>query len=253
MAVPREMRKRQRELDRMYQGFLLWAMQDEDKRSQKAVARAMNMADATIRGWRKKHDWGDRVADPSCSAIAVDLYRKRYHAKGGGAEIALVAHNMSIEYDAAKPREYANETARAVDVHLQIEAERESRRSNERVERLGKVLDGVLVKVGRGLGEGSIEPRVSDLGHVIRGYTSIMELAMKREAMASSAGEEGESVAASQRVLQALDKGGDVLEAMEQDAEEVLLIVRSLRTASEESNVVPFPGTRREAAAGGDE
>ena len=249
------MHRREEEDERHHRAFLLWAMQDPEQRSLRATARAAQCSDNSARKWRGKFGWEERVADPEHSRHAADLYAELYHTRLGGREVRLVEERMEVPY--VPPMEEAKtEIAKANDLYEQVERE-EARaafveKSHERTKKLRTVLDATLTRVGQGLASGAIKVKPSDVNMVIRGMQVIEEAEERRLAMLPSPEEDStdssDNVATSQRILQAQRHGHDILPALEEDAEELLLAVRTLRSHEQHSNVVPLP-----LRGGGDE
>lgn len=258
VAKVRESMRRQRDQnERHHRSFLLYAMQHPDHRSLRAVANAMRASDNSIRKWRGREKWEERLTDPEHCQHACDAYATLYHSVLGGKDVEIIRERLGGTY--VQPEEgEKNELARAVDMYEQHDREAaammystEARRRNES---LRGVLEGVLAKVGEGIADQSIKPKASDISTVIRGFESLDRSEVRRLQMLPSSddGEKGggDVMATSQRVLQAQASGGDILHALEEDAEELLLVIRTMRTHEEESNVVRFPEGAQEAAEG---
>lgn len=255
MGAPEAMHRREGEDERHHRAFLLYAMQSEENRSLRATARALGASDNSVRKWRKKHDWHDRMTDPEHCRHACDLYASTYHAKLGGRDVAIIQERLGAPY-VAPGEEEKSEIARSVDLYDRVDREEAAaafdKAARSRNDRLRTVLDATLGRVAKGLTDGEIKPRPSDLGTVIRGYKLLEESEARRLNMLPSADDEengggqGENVATSQRVLQAQANGEDVLDALHEDAEELVLLLGALRTHERESNLVPFrrPGQK---------
>ena len=258
MAKVRESMKRQRgQNERHHRSFLLYAMQAPERRSLRAVATAMRASDNSIRKWRGKEAWEERLTDPEHCQHACDAYATLYHTVLGGKDVEIIRERLGGSYTPPAEDE-KNELARAVDLYEQTDREAaakiyqsEARRRNES---LRQVLETTLTKVAEGLTGGDIKPKPSDISTVIRGFDMLDRSEVRRLQMMPSAddGESGggDAMATSQRVLQAQTNGGDLLGALEEDAEELLLIIRTMRTHEQESNVVRFPEGAQEAAEG---
>lgn len=252
--------RRADEPEHAHRAFLLWAMQSVEKRSLKAASRAMNKPDMTIRKWRKRHDWDLRIeGEPNHEIIAARLYSDCYHRINGGKEVRLVMQNMAVRYEGniEPPEEEKTEVAKAVDLYEEIEKENQRKDSKDRLRRLNLVLDGTLARIAKAIAEGDLKPQLRDLGNVIRGY-AMAESSELRQLSMLPGGERGkDTVADSQRVLLARQRGGDVFQAMREDAEELLLIIRTMEMASDMSNVLPFEpkrgGSRKKNEDGEDE
>jgi len=203
------------------------------------------------------YDWAGRITDPEHCRHACDLYADLYHRKFGGVEVQAIKDRLGCEYN-EPDEEVKDSVARAIDAYEGIEREAYQRQvvaeGEQRAKRLRQVLDGVLTKVGQGIfskdEDKQLKVKVSDIPTVVRGYEALERSEARRIAMVPSGESEiqqGDSMAyeSSQRVLQAEQRGGDVMAALEEDAEELLLAIRTMRTHESESNVVQFPGTKR--------
>lgn len=257
MGAPANMQANEFEDVRHHRAFLLYAMQRPDDRSLRAVARALSASDNSIRKWRDKEGWDDRLGDPESCRHAVDLYAQLYHTKLGGREVSVIAERLGSPY-VAPDEKSKSEVARAVDLYEQVDRESAvaalQQDTAKRNDRLKKVLDGTLARVGQGLASGEIKPRPSDIGVVVRGYELIEQSEARRLAMLPSTEDgkqRGGELAVSQRVLQAEQNGGDVIGALIEDAEELLLILRTLQTHEAASNVIPFKAAKRAGEGNG--
>lgn len=255
MGAPQVMHRREGEDERHHRAFLLYAMQEGERRSLRAVARALNASDNSVRKWRQQGGWHKRLDDPEHCRHACDLYAELYHRKLGGRDIAIIKENLGAEYVPPDEAEKSR-VARAVDLYEQVDREEAmytfQREANKRNDRLRKVLDGTMARVAQGIASNEIKVKPSDLGTVIRGYELLERSETRRLSMMPTAGEgEGnqERIATSQRVLQAQARGTDVLAALEADAEELLLVLRTLRAHEEESNVARPLATQGAAGA----
>lgn len=262
MGAPESLQRPEEMPERHHRAFLLYAMQDPDaekaskRRSLRAVARALNASDNSVRKWRDKEGWEDRLGDPEHSRHAGDLYAKLYHSKLGGREVAVLKERLIVPYQ-PPGEEQKTELAKSVDLYEQVDRETAqqlfNKESTKRNQRLKQVLDGVLVRVGLGLKSGEIKPKPSDIGTVIRGVELLERSEARRLAMMPSSedSDRADPVATSQRVLQAEANGSDVLEAMVEDTQELLLILKTLQTHRTESNVIPMDPALRAAKGTG--
>lgn len=271
MGAPQQLHrlKAEGEGERHHRAFLLYAMQDPNNRSLRAVCRATKASDNSVRKWREKYRWEDRMGDPETCRHACDLYAELYHAKSGGREIGVIRDRLGSPY-VAPDEEAKSELARAVDLHEQLDRESAAaafnRKAAERNKKLQQVLDAQLAvigaqlaQVGREIAKAQQEGRPvelpagmaikpSDVSTVIRGLEMLERSEARRLAMLPSGGDDdqgggqgGQVVPVSQRVLQAREQGGDELAAIEDDLEELLMIVRTAREHERSSNVIPLP------------
>ena len=260
--MPRaDLLQRPGEDDRQHRAFLLWAMQAAAKRSKRRVSLALRVNEKSVRNWYQTHAWEERVRDVEAPRHASELYAAEHHTRHGGRELRVIEDLLAAPYEEPPT---AAKTAKAKIADAVEEVEREEERKRERaklktrMERVETVADATIVRLGQRLAKGEIDLKLGDLGHAVRAYQLVEEMQLRREAMmpdpnAKAAGENGVTVAAtSQRVLLAQKNGGDVEAALEADAEELLLIIRTrreqLRVARAQVNggVVPFPDRSEE-------
>lgn len=250
MSAPKKFHRVKGQDERHHRAFLLYAMQHPDQRSLRAVARAIRASDNSIRKWRGKEKWEELLGDPETCRYACDLYAELYHSKLGGADVSIIRDRLGAKY-VPPGDEDKNEVARSVDLYEQLDRESELAKWNantvRRNGRMERVLDGTLGTIGRALAKGELKVRPSDIGTVVRGYELLEKSEQRRLAMLpSTEGGEGVSpVATSQRVLQAEQRGEDVLAALTEDTKELLLIFETLQTHNAESNVIPFNSAKR--------
>lgn len=263
-------RKAEGEGERHHRAFLLYAMQDPP-RSLRAVSRATKASDNSVRKWRTKYEWEDRLGDPETCRHACDLYASLYHTKSGGREVEVIKERLGAPY-VPPGTDQMTETARAIDLHDQIDRESAaaaySRKAADRARKLQQVLDAQLAvigaqvaQIGQAIAKAQREKaplelppgmslKPSDIGIVIRGLEMIEKSEARRLAMLPTGEDDGQGggqgsqvVPVSQRVLQARESGGDELAAMEEDLTELLSIVRTAREHERSSNVIPLPRT----------
>lgn len=240
-----------------HRAFLLWMMQAPSKRSSRATARAMDYSDARVRQWRQLYGWEERsqAMGAGSDTLAARAYAMQYHRLSASKEVALVAKYMVVQYLppgspapglAAGPPQAAppplSEKAKAVELHDHA-AEEEVRGRRTRQTHL--ILDAVTARLADALGrdkDGKLKPfkvGVPDL---------LVVQKLRRDLDANTvAGGTGNPLATSVRVEQAAQSGGDVLGALAEDHAELGLILGTLQTATEASNVLPFPGGRQVA------
>lgn len=257
--------RRPDENERAHRAMLVWAMLAPEHRSQRATSIAMGCSDNAIRKWRVKHEWDQRVPDPETNvgacADAVAVFRGLYHARLGGEQVNVIRERLGAPYPDLPDAE-KSVIARGIDLYDKVEREAERKRYNDetrdRNKRVKMVLDATMVRLGQALTRDDVKVTVRDLPHVLRGYELLEGSEVRRLMMLPDPAEEdtessskGEPLATSQRVLQAKSSGGDVLAAMIEDAEELVVILRTLREHETSSNmsgkVVPL---RREATSG---
>lgn len=225
-----------------HRALLLWVMQTPSLRSQRAVARSMGKADGTIRLWRQGGHWKERAesAGEHADQVALDLYRTEYMAEFGEIEIPHVAKgvvrsigdlNMKDPLAAATEmvrqnvRHAVNNTLAEVN-QATAQAVRERQADNKTVaKRHVRLVDGALGYIAKKLKDKDIKVSVRDIPMLLECRDRLSHLVEGHSA--------GDGVVVeSARVKHAKETGGDLLNAMYEDAEECVLILGALRTRS---------------------
>lgn len=81
-----------------HRAFLLYAMQDDGRRSGRAAMKAVGKSEATARLWKARFGWDQRLVKygETAQARACQMYRTMYFAHHQLREHAAVAHKMSV-------------------------------------------------------------------------------------------------------------------------------------------------------------
>lgn len=224
-----------------HRALLLYAMQDEAKRSCRATARAMSRGDKTIRRWRTKHDWDDRIdaAGLTCCLDAIRRYRSKYFHRYGPRELRCIERNMATPV--FEDEEQAIDGEGPATKHaVQRSLESEDVRLQDR--RHMAALDMAIAKVVRNIQDGGVKLSARDLPV----YMKLRQAIADRLAPAPVA-QPGGKLVESTRVRMARQDGTSLVEAWHEDALELVAITSALR-ASEEAgaDVVEFPGEREQ-------
>lgn len=235
-----------REHEKAHRAFLLWMMQDPGKRSIRAAAHAVGYSDAMLRKWAVLHKWAERemAIGAGADALAARYYSTHYHHVRKGKEVdQFVQGRMAIQYlgpDASAPGLASgpplavpvpmSSKSRAIELHGDIHEDRVVKRKKQ----LHMVLDAAVVRIQESITKNKMRYSVSDLVTVTK---------LRRELEAGSMGAQTSNpMATSIRVEKAAAEGGDILAALAEDHDELGLILATLATATEASNVLPFPG-----------
>ena len=101
-VLPEKMQPRVNENDRAYGSFLLWCMMAPTERSKRLLAKAMGIADSTIRYWSQKHRWNRRMEGvPRCEWEAVKAFRQLMDLQVGSGQAAALRVAMDVVLDRA--------------------------------------------------------------------------------------------------------------------------------------------------------
>lgn len=80
-----------------HRGFLFWAMQDPSRRSMRAVSRALDVGDITIRRWRAKRRWDERMKVEASDRLAWAEYLGRYVDAYGIDGMGVIQPLMDVQ------------------------------------------------------------------------------------------------------------------------------------------------------------
>lgn len=218
--------RRPREREKHHRALLLYAMQHPEKRSTRAVARALSVGESTVRGWRRRLHWDERSSGPESEESAVALYRRLYLPSHGPAELPEVADRVSVPMS-AKP---SNQPPPATFQDDITEADKIARReilrrqSNDRAvrEKHLNLVDGAIGYVVKQLQEDKIRASLRDIPTLL----NMREVLSGGDMPSDVGGVAIETV----RVRTTRQAGGDVLEAMAEDLEEFRIIIDALKT-----------------------
>lgn len=85
-----------RETANEHRGFLLWAMMMPERRSYRAISRAIDVGDVTVRRWASKNRWLERVQVANADRLAWQEYLGRYAETYRLQGIALIQGSMDF-------------------------------------------------------------------------------------------------------------------------------------------------------------
>lgn len=219
-ASPLARRKGESEL--AHRALLIYAMQTPNKRNMRATARAVEKANSTVRGWLKKFDWEDRITRPTSDAEAQQLYRALYFEKVGMREIAMIEKNI------VSPISVVGNTTRPIadTVKRTIEETKPPPKSSVFEDEIKRkhlaLVDASIGYIAQGLKSGDLRRSLRDLP---------LLMTLRREITGEGKEEEAQNaqpVIESARVRYAKSVGGDIVEAMYEDAQELVAILGAL-------------------------
>lgn len=215
----------------LHRGLLLYAMQHPEKRSLRAVARAVGRSESTIRGWAKTWSWDLRIEVSQCEETAISIYRRDYLPEHGATELPEVEENVALPLSASPAQEPPPSTVvadlRKADAKVQKEILR--RRDDRKKTRRKHVdlVDGALGYLVKQLQDGKVRANLRDIPVLLQTRALLT-------GEAEDVGATGSLGVETARVRIARESGGDVLEAMWQDLDECRVILGALRTRKEE-------------------
>lgn len=215
---------------RQHRALLLYAMQHEPRRSQRGVARAVSVAEGTIRNWCSTFSWAPRIAGTAgrVDEQAARMYRELYAADYGPTELPEVADRVIVPLgvqprDAGvQPLSEVEENIREADRLARDEILRKRRGDDEVRQKHVKLVDGALGYVVKEMQAGTIRASLRDIP------TLLQCRALLSGEVAASGGGTGTTIE-SMRVRVAREQGTDLLDAVYEDVEELSVILGALR------------------------
>jgi hypothetical protein len=246
------LRRRDRETEVGHRAFLLWAMQDPERRSVRACGRAVGRSEACLREWRGKHEWDGRA--DACGKLATVkasvAYRLLYYGEMRLREIVEVETLLPAPFLPDTPipsgATIGDQVSEAIRPRKPDEDARRAKEQEQKRRHLALV-DGAIGLVAKRIAAGEVKVTLRDV-------PLLLDL---RARMTSEVGP-GESgmaavVVESVRVRSARESGGDLLAAMHDDALELCTILGALRSASEVHAELLQQRGPTTAALGGDD
>ena len=222
--------RRKKESEVAHRSFLLWAMQLPEKRNVRLTARSIDRSEATLRDFKKRWEWAERAKNITSDTEAQALYRKLYVKKFGTTALEVVEHNIAtpISKIGTVPKSVAEIVQKTIKTQ---KSEMKKKDPNEvmRQKHVG-LIDAAIGYIAAGLRDGDVKVNLRDIPLLIQTRNMLLQLDEKNKAP--------ELILESVRVRQAKDTGGDVIEAMIEDAEELTMILKSLRIAKRDEEYI---------------
>ena len=213
--------KRKGESELAHRALLLYCMQTPSKRNMRGTARAVERSNSTVRGYAKTWDWSERIVGPSRDAEAQQLYRQLYFDRVGMKEIAMIEKNIvaPISVMGNSTRPVADTIQRTIE---ETKPPAKSTVFEEEVKRKHLALvDAGIGYIAQGLKSG-------DLKRSLRDLPLLMTLRRELTGEGKDEKETGGPMIESARVRYAKNTGGDIGEAMFEDAQELVAILGAL-------------------------
>lgn len=254
--TPKEALKRFTSKGYRHRAFLLYCMMDDHRRSYRLVGRCLQRSEACMRIWSKKDDWHGRIAavGEGIQTLALREYAKHY-----GAHLvhdaASVESRMSIPFrpellppsveDDGEIVSDMGARGPATREHLKQEIRRETEAAKDSlatVRRFSLLLEALLGRASQQIASGRMKVSARDIPALIRAHQEIAGL------LSGAPTGAGEMVQPSVRVVDAQRRGGDITQAMLEDAEECVAVLRGIQASKLVADEV---ARMREAAAVG--
>lgn len=220
------LQRRDKESEAAHRALLLYAMQFVKKRSMRAVSRAMERSSTTVREYSIRWEWSKRMeeAGANCEVEAQQMYRHVYFPKFGVKEVSAVESNI------VTPVSVASTTPRSVTeaVTQAIEKSNENKPTvfdKEMKRKHLMLVDAAIGYVAQGIKNQDIRVTLKDIPLLLnlRGELTGEKTAENRNSV----------IAESIRVQDAKARGSNLIEAMHDDAVEILSVLESLKPSEE--------------------
>jgi len=228
-SVESSLQNRNGESTRAHRAFLLWCMQDSEKRSVRRTAEAVSRNESTLREWKKRWDWVARAEELGelSSLKATQAYRVLYYPEWRLREIVHIETLLETPFSPTAP------IAASVsdDVRKAIKKDNVSDAAEEREKRTRRahvsLIDGALGLIAKRITAGDIRVSLRDIPALLQLRTELTNVQQTGEARNVLAPIE------SMRVRHAKATGGNIVAAMHADAEEICAILGAIVSSGE--------------------
>lgn len=212
---------------RQHRAILLYAMQAPNKRSMRATAQAVGVSTPTISEWKKKFVWSDRILNtgPAHDSIAQRTYQELYFEDLGMREIAVVEKRI------VNVQSIASTTTKEIGTAVQetvkesqelINQDRKETRFDEQMKaRHLDLVDRSIQYISDALLSGDVKVTLKDL-------PTMLELRDNLTGKAKENENKGSVIIETIRVKDAKANGGDLIDAMLADSQELVAIFTAL-------------------------
>ena len=219
--------RRTKETEIAHRAFLLWAMQTRHKREKSCTARAVNRSHVSISKYCQKWEWEERALHLSAEVEAQGLYRELYLEQYGMGEMQAVQKNILAPVSVSKqPREMMATVEKVVQKTEGAKNTFEKEIKRKHV----MLIDAALGYLAQGIKDGDIRRSLRDIPNLI---------ALRNELTGENGAGQGKHIVVeSLRVQEAKAMGGNVIEAMYEDAQELSAILQTLSTQGQATKYV---------------
>lgn len=220
------LQRRSKESEAAHRALLLYAMQHKKKRSMRAVSRAMDRSSTTVREYSLRWEWLDRIekSGVNCEVEAQQIYRHVYFPKLGMKEVSAVNSNIitPVSVSGTTPRTVTDAVSQAIE---SSEKNKPTVFDKEIKRKHLMLVDAAIAYVAHGIKNQEIRVTLKDIPHLLnlRGELTGEKAKETKSAIVS------ESI----RVQDAKARGTNILEAMHEDAMEIMTVLGSLKLSEE--------------------
>ena len=219
--------QRVKESEIAHRAFLLWAMQTRQSREKSCVARAVGRSRVSIAKYAQKFEWEERAVHISAEVEAQGLYRELYLEQYGMGEMQAVQKNILTPVSVSKnPRDIIETVEKVVEKTEGAKNTFEKEIKRKHI----MLIDAALGYLAQGIKDGDIRRSLRDIPNLI---------ALRNELITEGAGGQGKHIVVeSLRVQEAKAMGGNIIEAMYEDAQELSAILQTLASQGKATDYV---------------
>ena len=212
--------RRDKESESAHRALLLWAMQNPSRRRVIMVSRAMGRSAPTVHEFKNKWDWVERVSSLTADTEAQALYRRLYIPKIGTKEIEQIQSNIvtPISKVGTLPKGVGEIAERVIH-----KTQKKGDPNKEMRKKHIALIDAAIGYIAQGIKNGEVKPTMRDIPTLIQ---------FRNQLLGKQDNQNSGFVTESVRVRLAKETGGDIVDAMIEDCEELTLILKSLKYQS---------------------
>ena len=199
-----------------HRAFLLYSMQTPPNKSK--VAKIFDRTSAGVGYWSKRFYWDRRRVESQTIAVECQaLYRELYYGSKGESEVKQLGMWLETPVSAIPVNQDIVDKVR--DIVKNSPEDPKTVREKKVRDRHLTALDASIGYLMQGIKDGSIRRTLRDLPILIQ---------LREELGGDKSSEGNQLVVESLRVQQAKKNGGNVIQAMFEDAEELSIILKNL-------------------------
>lgn len=204
-----------------HRAFLLWAMQTPPTKS--LIAKIFDITSAGVNYWSKRYYWSERRQEsPTIAVECQALYRELYYETMGESEVKQLG--MWLETPVSNIPVNQDIVDKVRDIVKNSPADPRTLNEKKIRTRHLSALDAAIAYLMQGIKDGSIRRNLRDLPILIQ---------LREEMSEDRKGQAAAMIVESVRVRNAKAANGNVVEAMYEDALELTMILKNLKSSGE--------------------
>lgn len=246
-----------------FRAFLLYGMMyrpdEQYKRSVSALERVYQAAGmaagksrSNLKDAKRRNSWDQRLEFKDSHIEAATIYAKDFGFTEDGIVLVNCLMNQRDEVNNwyTPPEGGEGKRARVMDRFSKaaVEAEASAKTTEELAVSLKSILNMMIQQLQERVAKEELDLKSSDIQHISKLMSIWKQLQDDIHEQAAGAKQAGPSYALSKRVEKAIEDGGSVWEALEEDCEEMLVVIRAAKEHEKQAHrsapggVLDFPG-----------